>query len=162
MRAARARTGWPARGRISSIARRGAPATFAGEIGLFDVAADRRGACIGYACCRAWRGRGYATRAVRLLSALGAAGRRAGPRSSRARDPANTASQRVLERAGFTREGYQRGHLPAAGGGRADVVSYALLATDLTDGHADAEHPVVVARRRYTTLGRPDSLSLNR
>jgi RimJ/RimL family protein N-acetyltransferase len=48
-------------------------------------------------------------------------------------DPANTASQRVLEKAGFTREGYQRGHLPAPGGGRADVVSYALLATDLTD-----------------------------
>jgi RimJ/RimL family protein N-acetyltransferase len=43
----------------------------------------------------------------------------------------------VLERVGFTREGYQRGHLPAPGGGRADVVSYALLATDLTGARSD-------------------------
>jgi RimJ/RimL family protein N-acetyltransferase len=104
---------------------------FAGDIGLFNVSPT--GECmIGYAIDPAWRGLGYATRAVRLLSAwaLGAAGLQ---RLVAGTDPANVASQRVLTNAGFTREGYQRGHLPAPGGGRADVVSYALLATDLTD-----------------------------
>jgi RimJ/RimL family protein N-acetyltransferase len=104
---------------------------FAGEIGLFNLSPVGEG-MIGYAVHPAWRGRGYATRAVRLLSAwaLGPAGL---ARLVAGTDPANSVSQRVLSGAGFTREGYQRGHLPAAGGGRADVVSYALLATDLMD-----------------------------
>jgi RimJ/RimL family protein N-acetyltransferase len=104
---------------------------FAGEIGLFNLSPTGE-AMVGYAILPPWRGRGFATRAVRLLSAwaLGPAGL---ARVVAGTDPANSASQRVLSGAGFTREGYQRGHLPTAGGGRADVVSYALLATDLTD-----------------------------
>jgi RimJ/RimL family protein N-acetyltransferase len=104
---------------------------FAGDIGLFHLSPVGEG-MIGYAVLPPWRGRGYATRAVRLLTAwaLGPAGL---ARIVAGTDPANSASQRVLSGAGFTREGYQRGHLPSAGGGRADVVSYALLATDLTD-----------------------------
>jgi len=39
----------------------------------------------------------------------------------------------VLERCGFIREGYQRGHLPTADGGRADVVSHGLLPADVRD-----------------------------
>jgi RimJ/RimL family protein N-acetyltransferase len=104
---------------------------FAGDIGLFEVSPAGQ-AMIGYAVAPAWRGRGLATRAVRLLSAwaLQATGI---ARLGAGADPSNTASQRVLTKAGFTREGYQRGHLPAPGGGRADVISYALLATDLTN-----------------------------
>jgi RimJ/RimL family protein N-acetyltransferase len=104
---------------------------FAGDIGLFNLSPVGEG-MIGYSLLPAWRGRGHATRAVRLLSAwaLGPAGL---ARIVAGTDPANAASQHVLDRAGFSREGYQRGHLPTAEGGRADVVSYALLATDLTD-----------------------------
>lgn len=112
-----------------------ASGTFAGDIGLFDVA-PAGVASIGYSLGRPWRGRGLATRAVRLLSDWALAGRAEGGaglhRLVAGADPENTASQQVLTRAGFTREGYQRGHLPAPGGGRADVVPYALLATDLT------------------------------
>ncbi len=41
--------------------------------------------------------------------------------------PDNVASQRVLERAGFAREGYQRARLPGPDGTRIDDVLYALL-----------------------------------
>jgi RimJ/RimL family protein N-acetyltransferase len=41
--------------------------------------------------------------------------------------PGNVASQRVLERAGFVREGYQRGRLPGPAGTRTDDILYALL-----------------------------------
>jgi len=46
--------------------------------------------------------------------------------------PDNVASQRVLERAGFRREGYQRGALPGPAGTRIDDILYALLPTDLS------------------------------
>jgi RimJ/RimL family protein N-acetyltransferase len=119
-----------------------ATGAFAGEIALFDVSPGGE-SMIGYAMAPAWRGRGFATAAARLLTrwALtdragqhgGSAGHGVGlARVVAGADPSNVASQRVLAKAGFTREGYQRGHLPRAGGGRADVVSYALLATDLT------------------------------
>jgi RimJ/RimL family protein N-acetyltransferase len=108
---------------------------FAGDAGLFDVTGTGV-ATIGYGLGPRWRGLGLATRAVRLLSGWALEERARGgaglARLVAGTDPANTASQRVLERARFAREGYQRGHLPAPGGGRADVVSYALLATDLT------------------------------
>jgi len=45
--------------------------------------------------------------------------------------PENVASQRVLERAGFRREGLQRRRLPMAGGGRIDDVLYGLVPGDL-------------------------------
>ena len=45
-------------------------------------------------------------------------------------EPSNTASMRVLESAGFQREGYLRSYL-AIGDGRADAYIYSLLATDL-------------------------------
>lgn len=103
----------------------------AGEIVLTRPSEQDEG-IVGYALFPPWRRRGYATRAVRLVSAwaFGPAGL---ARLVASTDPANSASQAVLSGAGFIREGYQRGHLPAPGGGRADVVSYALLATDLTD-----------------------------
>jgi RimJ/RimL family protein N-acetyltransferase len=45
-------------------------------------------------------------------------------------EPSNAASMRVLESAGFQREGYLRSYL-AIGAGRADAHIYSLLATDL-------------------------------
>ncbi|MDI5938563.1 GNAT family N-acetyltransferase [Micromonospora sp. DH15] len=86
-------------------------------------------AMIGFSLLPAGRGRGLATRAVRLVTGwafdgVGLARVWAGTR------PENAASQRVLERAGFTREGLLRGRLPGPDGTRVDSVQYARLATD--------------------------------
>jgi RimJ/RimL family protein N-acetyltransferase len=74
------------------------------------------------------RGRGIATRAVRLLARwafddLGIA------RLQITCGPDNLASQRVAERAGFTREGVLRSHYPFKGG-RRDTVVFSLLPGD--------------------------------
>jgi RimJ/RimL family protein N-acetyltransferase len=45
--------------------------------------------------------------------------------------PENVASQRVLERAGFQREGYERSRLPGVDGGRIDNVLFSLLPGEL-------------------------------
>jgi RimJ/RimL family protein N-acetyltransferase len=97
----------------------------AGEIGLFDVDGTGQG-MIGYDLLPAFRGKGFATRAVRLLAgwAFGTAGL---ARLVAGTAPDNLASQAVLERAGFTREGYQRSRLPGPHGTRIDDVLYALL-----------------------------------
>jgi RimJ/RimL family protein N-acetyltransferase len=107
-----------------------ATGTYAGDISLVYHLPAIGEALLGYAVAPGWRGRGYATRAVRLIA--GWALRDAGvARLTAGAAPGNAASQRVLERAGFVREGYQRGCVPTADGGRGDAVSYALLAVDL-------------------------------
>ncbi|MBQ1025997.1 GNAT family N-acetyltransferase [Micromonospora sp. C95] len=88
-------------------------------------------AMIGYSLLPQWRGRGYATRAVRLLvrwgfDHVGLSRLWAGTL------PENAASQRVLEKVGFQREGLLRGRLPGAAGHRADSTVYGLLPTDPT------------------------------
>lgn len=112
----------------------GAPA---GEIGLYYQEPPTGQAMIGYCVLPAWRGRGYATRAALLLArwAFQFAGI---ARLVAGTSPGNVGSQRVLERAGFQREGYLRARLPAAGGGRADDLLYALLPQDLP---VDRNHP---------------------
>ena len=87
-------------------------------------------AMIGYCVLPEWRGRGHMTRAVRLLAgwAFGLAGI---ARIVAGTDPDNAASRRVLERAGFREEGYQRSRRPGPGGQRGDYVLYALLPADL-------------------------------
>ncbi|GAB4105828.1 hypothetical protein GCM10028790_48470 [Micromonospora taraxaci] len=87
-------------------------------------------ASVGYALLPDWRGRGYATRAVRLLAAwaFGAAGI---ARLAAGTVPDNIASHRVLERVGFHSEGLQRGRLPGLAGTRLDDLTFALLPTDL-------------------------------
>ncbi|MEU1963933.1 GNAT family N-acetyltransferase [Micromonospora sediminicola] len=85
-------------------------------------------AMLGYSLLPEARGRGLAARTVRLVAGwafdVGVARLWAGTR------PENVASQRVLERAGFRREGLLRGRLPGAGGTRTDSVIFGRLATD--------------------------------
>ena len=76
------------------------------------------------------RRRGLVTRAIRLVSpwafqALGA------ERLEGRTDPENIASQRALERAGFTREGLERGSRSVQGV-RKDMICWSLLPSDLT------------------------------
>lgn len=132
-RCARAESKWLAGERADLTIRDAASGAFAGQIGLYYGEPRTQQAIIGYALAPQWRGRGYATRAARLLTewvfkntdiARVIAGTLL----------ANVASQRVLERAGFVREGLQRGRLPGADGSRVDDVLYALLPEDLDRG----------------------------
>jgi RimJ/RimL family protein N-acetyltransferase len=92
---------------------------FAGDPGLAEV---------GYWLHRQARGRGVATTAVRLV-----AGWAFGPlgigRLNLQTAPENRASQRVAERAGFTREGVLRAWMLTADG-RRDSVLFSLLPDD--------------------------------
>ncbi|MGW4497218.1 GNAT family N-acetyltransferase [Micromonospora sp. NPDC004336] len=93
-----------------------------------DVAAGE--ASLGYALLPAARGRGLATRAVRLL-----AGWAFGPvgvaRLVAGTVPDNVASHRVLEKVGFRREGLLRGRLPGLAGTRIDDLVFGLLPAEL-------------------------------
>ncbi|SCL19841.1 Protein N-acetyltransferase, RimJ/RimL family [Micromonospora rhizosphaerae] len=106
----------------------------AGSCGLSysDPAAGE--ASVGYALLPAWRGRGYASRAVRLL-AVWAFGLPGITRLVAGTLPDNTASHRVLEKVGFRREGLLLGRLPGLNGGRIDDLVFGLLAADLRAGH---------------------------
>jgi RimJ/RimL family protein N-acetyltransferase len=84
---------------------------------------------VGYWVVERARGRGFATRAITMLSrwALTEAGL---ARVEALVEPDNVASQRVLERAGFAWEGRLRSYLAFAGR-RADAFMYSLLPDDL-------------------------------
>jgi RimJ/RimL family protein N-acetyltransferase len=84
---------------------------------------------IGYWIATEARGRGIATRATALLSrwALRVGGVQ---RLELTTHPDNLASQRVAEKAGFTREGVLRAHT-AFPEGRRDSVMFSLLPADL-------------------------------
>jgi len=130
VRCARSESRWLA-GEVADLTiRETATGALAGGIGLFQVEPLTSQAMIGYDLLPEYRGRGYATRAVRLIARwaftyTGLARLIAGTA------PENVASQRVLERAGFRREGLQRRRLPMAGGGRIDDVLYGLVPGDL-------------------------------
>jgi RimJ/RimL family protein N-acetyltransferase len=100
-----------------------------GAIGMsnFDWA-DRKGE-IGYWMGREARGRGLGTRALRLLSrwALEFLGLE---RLELMANPANEASQRLAESAGFTREGTLRRYRTRHGE-REDLIMFSLLPEDL-------------------------------
>ncbi|HWG99396.1 MAG TPA: GNAT family protein [Pilimelia sp.] len=133
LRAARAASRWLAGERADLVivdAGTGAPA---GELGLYYQEPLIGTAMVGYSMLPAWRGRGYATRALRLLcrwafDEVGVARLTAGTK------PDNARSQRVLQRAGFRREGLLRGRLPWQAGERLDDVLFALLPADLAPG----------------------------
>lgn len=117
---------WIAGTRADLTIRDAATGAFAGDIGLYHVDPITSQAMIGYALSPDYRGRGFATRAVNLLvgwafDQLGLARVVAGTA------PDNVASHRVLARAGFVREAYQRDRLPAADGGRSDDVQWVRL-----------------------------------
>jgi RimJ/RimL family protein N-acetyltransferase len=87
-------------------------------------------AAIGYWLRPEARGRGAATVAVQLVarwafSELGV------QRLELTTAPENVASQRVAERAGFTREGVLRGLQATKNDGRQDTVIFSLLPSDL-------------------------------
>jgi RimJ/RimL family protein N-acetyltransferase len=126
LRCARAGAWWLAGERADLVILDAASGQIAGDIGVYYQEPGTGQAMIGYSMLPAWRGRGYATRAARLIAAW------VFRETSIARliagtNPTNTGSQRVLERAGFRREGYLRGRLPAGQGARIDDVLYALL-----------------------------------
>jgi RimJ/RimL family protein N-acetyltransferase len=136
LRCARAEGWWLAGERADLVITDANTGTPAGTIGLYYEEPRTATAGIGYAMLPAWRGRGMPTRAVRLLSrwAVGSAGL---GRLTAGTLPGNAASQRVLEKAGFRREGYLRGRLPGISGTRVDDVLYGLLAADVARDHTD-------------------------
>jgi RimJ/RimL family protein N-acetyltransferase len=92
-----------------------------------NVGPDRRGS-VGYWLLPEARGKGLATRAVRLVSAwafdaLGLA------RLQLLTEPSNDASQRVAERSGFRREGVLRSFADIDGR-RVDYVVFSLVSSD--------------------------------
>jgi RimJ/RimL family protein N-acetyltransferase len=111
---------------LAIVDRRG---TLLGTIGLGRFDWDDGKAEIGYWIAREARRRAVGARATRLL-ALWALTELGLERLELLANPENEASQRLAERAGFTREGvlrrYRRRH-----GQREDLVMFSLLAEDL-------------------------------
>jgi RimJ/RimL family protein N-acetyltransferase len=87
-------------------------------------------AAVGYWLRTEARGRGAATVAVQLI-ARWAFNELAVERLELTTAPENVASQRVAERAGFTREGVLRGLQATKHNGRQDTVMFSLLPADL-------------------------------
>jgi RimJ/RimL family protein N-acetyltransferase len=126
-RCAHGEAAWLAGDRADLTILDAATGEFAGDIGLYYMEPSTQQAMIGYGLVPEWRGRGYATRSVRLVADW--AMRHVGVVRVIAGTAAdNAASQRVLERAGFVREAYQRARLPGPNGTRIDDVMYALVA----------------------------------
>jgi RimJ/RimL family protein N-acetyltransferase len=101
----------------------------AGAIGISQVNLERKMGAIGYWIGPRFRRRGYAVRAVGLLSrwAIEVLGLE---RIELFTDTENGASQRVAERAGFQREGLLRQFHTGRGERRDDYI-YSLLPSDL-------------------------------
>jgi RimJ/RimL family protein N-acetyltransferase len=116
---------WLAGQRAEMTVRRASDNTYLGEIALYYVEPVLREAMIGYSLTPEARGQGYASRAAQLVTGwgfdIGMARMTAGTA------PDNAASQRVLERAGYAREGIQPGKLPGPDGTRIDNVAFAKL-----------------------------------
>ena len=109
-----------------------------GVIELHVYAGDHGLADVGYWLCREARGSGAVTIAVRVA---GCAFRQLGiERLNLTTAPENMASQRVAQRAGFTREGFLRAWMPTAAG-RRDSLMFSLLPSDLARGPNDPQDP---------------------
>jgi RimJ/RimL family protein N-acetyltransferase len=93
-----------------------------GSSGLHHLGEGRFGPEIGYWVAPWARGRGYAAEAARALADWALA--HGAPRVHLVTDVANTVSQRVAERAGFSREGVVRSCLGYEDGTRADAVLF--------------------------------------
>jgi RimJ/RimL family protein N-acetyltransferase len=100
--------------------------TLAGSIALMRIDWEQRRGEVGYWLARPARGHGHATRAVRLV--CGWAFRALGlERVELHAAVGNLPSQRVAERAGFTREGVLRAYMRGKEG-QQDMVAFGLLA----------------------------------
>lgn len=121
------RRGWKERTLAAFAITDAASGEVLGSVGVSVVDADQAVAEIGYWVKRTARGRGAATRAVQLASSW--ALRECGVQRLQLRaDAGNLASQRVAERAGFTREGVLRSaRYSPRRGLRVDFVMYSLL-----------------------------------
>lgn len=96
---------------------------------VYDVDLEQSRAAVGYWLAEHARGRGAATRTLRLL-ARWAFDHLALARLELTCAPDNTASQRVAERCGFVREGVLRSHM-CFQGERRDSVMFSLLPGEL-------------------------------
>ena len=106
----------------------------AGWITLKDIGREHGLGSIGYAIAERFRGRGYATAAVRALLPLAFGRDRADLwRLEAVAAVENAASRRVLERAGFALEGVARSYLVIARE-RVDHARYGLLRPDWESG----------------------------
>lgn len=116
---------WLAGQRAEMTIRKADDDTYLGEIMVYYAEPALREAMIGYSLTPEARGHGYATRAARLVTDwgfdIGMARMIAGTA------PDNIASQKVLEGAGYQREGVQPGRLPGPDGTRIDNVQFAKL-----------------------------------
>ncbi|WP_043627932.1 GNAT family N-acetyltransferase [Nonomuraea candida] len=117
---------WASGQRVELAIRDAASGAFAGHVQLMQVTPVLGQAMIGYSLLPAFRGRGFMTRAVRLLVGWAFANTSL-HRIVAGTDAGNTASHAVLERAGFRREGVQRELFPRPDGTRSDDVQWALL-----------------------------------
>ena len=117
---------WLAGQRADLVIRDAATGAYAGEIGLYYFEPPTQQAMIGYGLRPQWRGRGLTTRAVNLVTQwafdIGVQRVIAGTA------PGNLASQRVLQRAGFEQECYQRARLPGPDGTRIDDIQWVRFA----------------------------------
>ncbi len=126
VKCARAQSGWLAGQRADFTIRDAPTGDYAGEIGLYYGESTTQQAMIGYSLDPRWRGRGYTTRAVNLVAEWAFANVGI-VRLIAGTAPDNIASQRVLERAGFEREGYHRARLPGPNGTRIDDIQWVRL-----------------------------------
>jgi RimJ/RimL family protein N-acetyltransferase len=99
-----------------------------GSISLMRPDWEHRRAEVGYWLARESRGQGHATRAVKLICGWGLASLGL-ERIDLLAAPANQASQRVAERAGFTREALLRSYMDS-NEGRRDMFAFGLLVSD--------------------------------
>jgi RimJ/RimL family protein N-acetyltransferase len=105
------------------------PGTVWGATSFYDVDLDEARASVGYWVAPGVRGRGVATRALRLMAGWGFA-RLGLARLELTCGPDNVVSQWVAEKCGFAREGVLRSHLRFKGG-RRDTVVFSLLPGEL-------------------------------
>jgi RimJ/RimL family protein N-acetyltransferase len=112
-----------------AIAAAAAPDRIWGGASLYDLDPSQARAAVGYWLAPQARGRGAATRTVRLL-ATWAIDHLAVERLELTCAPENVASQRVALRCGFVREGVLRSHLRFQGA-RRDTMVFSLLPGEL-------------------------------
>lgn len=128
-RCTNAAASWLAGERADLVITDASTGAFAGDIGMHMREPFIKQAMIGYSLRPEFRGKGFATRAARLISdwafGVGIARVIAGTA------PENEASQRVLLRAGFEREAYLKAYLPTPDGKRVDDIQFARIAPTL-------------------------------